>query len=341
MLKVTEVPVNDPPRITQYRPAGDVVINENLSQEFNISAWDPESGPVVNYTWYLDGQPVMLGVSSYVFRTDFASAGNHTVMASVGDGELFAMKSWNVSVVNVNRDPTDLKIVSPKPGSNFREGDPIVFEGSAQDSDGDALTYSWYEGARELGKGRTMELTTLVAGAHAVILKVSDGTVTASTQQVTFVVKPNAQPQLYSLDPSNGQKFVKGAKIHFIATAGDPDGDNLTYCWTENGKPLSTSPSFYKSDLTAGSHMIQLTISDGRASTNTTLTIAISKPAESGGGTMLMLILVGVIAAVVVVAAVAVVLLRRKRPPVAVAQRVDTEVDELLAAAGNDGPPAQ
>jgi len=276
-----------------------------------------------------------------VFRTDYASAGNHTVMASVGDGELFAMKSWNVSVLNMNRDPTDLKIVSPKPGGIFREGDSIVFEGSAQDADGDALAYSWYEGAKELGKGRTMELT-LVAGAHAVILKVSDGTVTASTQQVTFVVKPNAQPQLYSLDPSNGQKFQKGAKIHFTATAGDPDNDNLTYCWTESGKPLSTSPSFYKSDLSAGSHMITLTISDGRASTNTTLTIEITKPSSGGGGTELMLMMVGVIAAVVVVAAAAVVLMRRKKPPVAVAQRVDdTEVDELLAAAGHGGPPAQ
>jgi hypothetical protein len=338
MLKVTVVPVNDPPRITQSSPAGDVVMNENFIQEFNISANDPESGPVVNYTWYLDGQPVMLGVSSYIFRTDYASSGNHTVMASVGDGELFAMRSWNVSVLNVNRDPAELKIVSPKPGGIFREGDMIAFEGSAQDPDGDQLTFGWYEGARELGKGRNMEMT-LVAGAHAVILKVSDGTVTANTQQVTFVVKANAQPQLYSLDPSNGQKFEKGAKIYFTAQAGDPDSDNLTYCWTENGKPISTSPSFYKSDLSVGSHMIQLMISDGRASTNTTLTIVITQPSTGGGGTELMLMLVGIIAAVVVVTAVAVVLMRRKKPPMAVAQPVDTTADELFEAALRETPP--
>ena len=146
---------------------------------------------------------------------------------------------------------------------------------------------------------------------------------------MTFQVKPNAPPQLYSLDPSNGQKFEKGAKIHFTAEAGDADSDNLTYCWTENGKPLSTSPSFYKSDLSAGSHMITLTISDGRAFTNTTLTIEITKPSSGGGGTELMLMMVGVIAAVVVVAAVAIVLMRRKKPPVAVAQRVDDLGDGL------------
>jgi hypothetical protein len=258
-------------------------------------------------------------------------------MVSVGDGDLFAMKSWNVSVINVNRDPTEAKIVSPKPGGTFREGDIISFEGSAQDADGDALAYSWFEGARELGKGRTMELA-LLAGAHAVILKVSDGTATVSTPQLQFVVKPNAPPQLYSLDPSNGQKFEKGAKIYFVATAGDTDGDNLTYCWTESGRPISTSPSFYKSDLSVGSHMIQLTISDGRASTNTTLTIQITQPATEGGGSELMLMMVGVILAVVV-AALAVVFMRRKKPPMAVAQPVDTEVDELLAAqTGGQGP---
>jgi hypothetical protein len=84
--------------------------------------------------------------------------------------------------------------------------------------------------------------------------------------------------------------------------------------------------------------MIQLTISDGRASTNTTLTIQITQPATEGGGSELMLMMVGVILAVVV-AALAVVFMRRKKPPMAVAQPVDTEVDELLAAqTGGQGP---
>jgi len=337
ILKVTVTPINDPPRITQSSPAGDVVMSENQNQEFNVSAWDPESGPVINITWYLDGQPVMLGVSSYVFKPDFASVGNHTVMVSIGDGELFAMRSWNVTVLNVNREPTELKIVSPKPSAEYREGDTISFEGSAVDPDGDALVYSWHEGARELGKGRIFE-TTLAAGAHGVIMRVNDGTVIKNSTQVTFVVKANAQPQLYSIDPSSGQKYQKGAKIFFAAQAGDPDGDNLTYCWTENGKPLSTSSSFYKSDLPVGTHMITLTISDGRAAANTTLTIQVTQPPATGDDNMMLFMLVGVVAAVVVVAAVAAVLMRRKQPPVAVAQPVDTTADELFEAALRQTP---
>ena len=344
VLKVTVNPINDAPRITQYGPAGDVVMNENTTQEFNVSAWDPESGPVVNITWYLDGQPVMLGVSSYVFKPDFSSAGNHTVMVSIGDGDLFAMKTWNVSVVNLNREPVDLKIISPKPGVTFREGDAISLEGSAVDPDGDALTYIWFEGARELGRGRTLEVS-LAAGAHAVLLKVNDGTVTVSIPQVTFVVKANSPPQLYTIDPSSGQNFVQGAKIFFTATGGDPDEDNITFCWTEAGKPLSTSSSFYKSDLSVGTHQITLTISDGRASANTTLTIHVAPAKSAGGDNMMLYLIIGIIAAVAVVAAVGVAVMRRRPPPVAVAQPVDTTADELFDAAYRDAsgspPPGQ
>jgi hypothetical protein len=204
-------------------------------------------------------------------------------MVSVSDGELTTTKSWNVTVGNVNREPYDVKIVSPKAGEAYREGAAITFEGQAQDPDGDLLELTWYEGAKELGKGHNLTLE-LAPGAHAVVLHVSDGTVTVKTAPLSFTVKANALPQLFSLDPSNGQKFDKGFKIRFRAEAGDTDGDTLSYCWTENGIPLSSTATFYKSDFAPGTHLIRLTISDGKASTETTLTILVNKPAASGPG---------------------------------------------------------
>jgi len=315
MVKVTVVPVNDPPRITKFSPGTDVVMSENQSFEINISAYDPESGPVVNYTWYLDDQPVMLGVFSYVYRTDFSSAGCHTVMVSVNDGELFTTKTWNVTVLNVNREPADVKIITPKPGDQYKEASLIQFEGSATDLDGDSLEYAWFEGSKELGKGRTLS-QVLAPGAHAVVLQVFDGTATVKTHPLTFSVKPNALPQLYSLDPSNGQKFEKGARIHFVATAGDTDNDPLTFNWTENGKTLSSASSFYKSDLSPGTHLIRLTLSDGKTATDTNLTIEITQPPAKGPDVMLLAGIGGVIAAVIVVAVIAVLLSRKRKPPV-------------------------
>jgi regulation of enolase protein 1 (concanavalin A-like superfamily) len=316
-IKVSVNPINDPPQLTGPVPAQDVMMNETQSVDFGITASDPESGPVVNYTWYLDGAPALQGASSYTYRTDHTSAGNHTVMVSVGDGELFKTRSWNVTVINQNREPTDITVSSPKPGDVYTEGVPVSFEGSAIDADGDALSFSWMEGTKELGKGRTLTLT-LPAGPHGIVLQVSDGIATARSRLLTFSVKANAPPQLFSLDPVNGWKFEKGAKIHFVANAADSDGDKLTYCWTENGRPLSTDASFYRSDLPVGTHNIKLVLSDGKTTTETNLAIEITEPAATGLNMMMVAGLVGAVAAIVIMASIAVVLMRRRRtPPVA------------------------
>ena len=337
VVTVTVASVNDPPRLTGAVPAQDLAVNESQPVDFGVTASDPESGPVVNYTWYLDGVQAIQGVSSYTYKPDFNSAGNHTVMVSVGDGELFTTRSWNVSVLNMNREPTDVNVSSPKPGDIFTEGTPVPFEGSAIDADGDQLVFVWMEGSKELGRGRSLSIL-LPAGAHGVVLQVSDGTTTVKGRSQSFQVKANSPPQLYSLDPANGWKFEKGHNIHFVANAGDVDGDRLTYCWTENGRPLSTEASFNRSDLSVGTHSIKLVLSDGKTSTETTLTIEITRTAAEGPDPMLCAA-IGAVAAIAVVAAVAVLVMRRRRPPVVAAQPIDTEVDELLKAAAASGPP--
>jgi regulation of enolase protein 1 (concanavalin A-like superfamily) len=317
VVTVTVVAINDPPRITGAIPAQDVTVNESQTVDFGITASDPESGPVVNYTWYLDGAQVTQGASSYTFRTDYTSAGDHKVMVSVGDGELFTTRSWNVTVLNMNREPSDVNVNSPTPGQVFTEGTPVSFEGSAIDADGDPLVFIWMESTKELGRGRSLSLL-LPAGPHGVVLQVSDGTATVKSHLLSFQVKANAPPQLYSLDPSNGWKFEKGAKIHFVANAGDADNDTLTYNWTENGNPLSREASFYRSDLPVGTHNIHLVISDGKTATETNLAIEIAAPAAEGPNVMLFAI-IGAVAAVAVVAVIAVILMRRRRPPPAAA----------------------
>ena len=314
-VKVTVLPVNDPPRITRSSPVLDPTVNENQIQEFNVSASDVETAATLEYTWYLDGQPAMLGVPDYFLKTDFTSAGNHTVMVSVSDGELFATRKWNVSVLNVNREPTDIKILSPAPAAVFREGTPVAFEGSAQDPDGDVLTYTWFEGSRVLGTGRTLSLT-MAPGQHGVVLSAWDGNAGTESGILHFTVSANAPPKLFSLDPINGQKFNKGAKIHFRAEAGDTDNDTLSFCWTEGGRPLSSSSEFYTSNLPTGTHTIHLTISDGNASIETNLMIYVTEPPASGGtAPELIAAIGGAVGGAVIAAVVAVILLGRRKPP--------------------------
>ena len=337
-VRVTVTAVNDPPRIVRSSPVLDPIINENTLQEFNITASDVDSQAGLECTWYIDGQTAMLGVFEFAYRPDFSSAGNHAVMASVSDGELFATRKWNVTVQNVNREPTGANISKPRAGDAFAEGATIDFEGSASDPDGDFLTYSWFEGSKILGTGRTIQLV-LAPGGHTVMLSVWDGSAGAESGTIHITVKANAQPKLFTLDPMNGQRFQKGAKVHFRADAGDTDNDTLFYCWTENGVPLSSSSEFYLSTLPVGTHTIKLVISDGKAPLETNLMIYITEPPKGGTSPELLAAIGGAAAGAVIAAVVAVVVLRSRKPPAAAAARVDTEVDDLLAAQAARGPP--
>jgi len=315
LVDVTVTPVNDPPRITKFSPPGELVLKENQSQRYNLTVYDPENGKAVNCTWYTDGELADRGVFEYYYQPGYSSAGRHTILVTASDGELTVKRSWNVTVENENREPYNLRIFSPRPGDIFELGSNVTLEGSAADLDGDELGYTWLEGSRELGEGQNLTLK-LPAGTHVVYLRVTDGFVDVDSHTLSFSVKGNALPKLFSLDPVSGLKFNKGANIHFRADADDTDGDLLTFCWTEKGEELSISSEFYKDDLPSGTHKIYLTISDGKATIETYLTVEITPPSSGGSGLGLTGVMAGALAAVVIVAAVAVVILRRRKRPV-------------------------
>lgn len=313
-VNVTVAPVNDAPAIGSFTPAGDVVIFENMSQQFSVSASDAENGAAVNHTWFLDGCQTLVGVTDLFFRTNFSSAGEHNVSIMIDDGELSVTKAWKVTVINVNRVPADPKMITPRPGESYRQGSSITFEGSAQDPDGDALTFKWYEGNAELGSGPTLSLV-LPTGSHTVTLEISDGQSPVMTRPVSFTVRGNALPRMLSLEPTAGQRFDKGAMIRFSADFSDADGDLLSYRWTLGDRLLASSPSFNKSDLPAGIHVVKLAVSDGLAVVTTNLTVEVAQQ----GTLPSTLLIAGIGAGVLVVAVLVAILVRRRRiPPVAV-----------------------
>ena len=310
VVKVSVVPVNDPPRITAFSPPGSVTLTEGDTLDFSVAAQDTESGSAVNFTWYLDDQKVQTSATTYVYKTNYTSAGDHAIRVSVDDGELATAMTWNVTVKNLNREPTKVAVLSPRPGDVLKEGAPVNFEGSATDPDGDELAFRWLEGPVELGSGRTVKLT-LSIGIHKVVLEVSDGNATVRSPVVSLTVKANSRPSIVSFNPVDGKKFEKGMAVTFSAEAIDADSDVLAYCWTENGRVLSTNSSFTLSGLSPGKHRIQVSVSDGIAWADNTVTIEVVEPKPAG---MDITMLLGVVAVVAIAAgAAAMVLMRRGR----------------------------
>jgi len=322
VVRVTVTPVNDAPVISAGSPSGEATITELESQEFSVTASDLETAiQDLNYTWYVDGKQVSGATKTFTYTSTYDSAGTHAIKVVVDDGELNAMRMWNITVKNKNRDPTDVKITEPSAGTAAREGTEISFSGSAKDADNEPLTYKWIDGKNTLSEEQNFTTSKLAPGVHNILLEVSDGTTSVRSKNLALTINANQRPVISASDPKTGASFEKGKKITFSVTATDPDGDTVTVNWTENGKLLGTGTQFMQT-LSPGTHNIICTVSDGKLEASQPITLEIKEASTGGGGlggtTMYMLI--GLIAVIAVVGVVAMVMMKRRKPPMTAAQ---------------------
>jgi hypothetical protein len=315
VVRVTVAVVNDPPVIKSASPSGEVTLTETEGQEFSVTVTTVESWDTFNYTWYLDDKDLLWNEPAYPLTTDYNSAGKHVLKLVVDDGTDSATRIWNITVLNKNREPTDVKITVPKSGESFMQATEVEFSGSGKDPDGDQITYSWMDGRTELSTEKSFTTKTLRPGSHTIVLEVSDGTATVKSKQVTVIINPNTPPRIITLVPASGQDFTTGKRIEFSVSARDAEGDPLTYQWSEAGRVLSTQPVFSVSNLKEGTHNIQLSIYDGFSYTNQTIVVEVVAPvqAQAVSGRM-MYYLLGAVALIAVIAAVAVLVMRRRKP---------------------------
>ncbi len=332
VVRVTVVVVNDPPVIKSASPVGTVTLTETDGEEFSVTVATVETWDTFNYTWFWDDKDLLWNENSYPLKTDFTSAGSHVLRVVVDDGTDSVERSWNVSVINKNREPTDVKISSPRTGESFKQAAEIEFTASAKDPDGDTLSWSWLEGRKELSTEKGFTTTTLSPGTHNIVLEASDGTATARSKPITITIDPNLPPRITSLLPLTGQTFTTGKKIDFSVTANDLEDNPLTYKWSEDATVLSTQPAFSTSGLKEGTHNIQLSIYDGYGYTNQSLAVEVLAPAQPAPiGGMALYYALAAVAIIAVVATVAVMALRRKKPGAPAAETVSPPADNQAA----------
>ena len=129
---------------------------------------------------------------------------------------------------------------------------PTILEGSAEDDDGDAMTYRWLEGTTELkastpvpGDGAvTLDLSTIAqmylpgesSQLRTLTLEVDDGTdIGTSVMNLSvFNTPPSVEPSLTSM------VVAPGDSINIDATVADFDGDSVLYEWREGTAVLAS-----------------------------------------------------------------------------------------------------
>jgi len=198
----------------------------------------------------------------------------------------------DVSIVAVTTPPT-AEISSP--GSNaqtFATGDTISFEGVVKDQQDapDRLTASWLSDIDGLldeavpdSTGRVTHATIdLSHGTHLVTLQAVDSDGEVGEDHVTVIVtRENVAPTVTIDYPVTGDSFVEGANITFTAVADDEDEEDepqdLLVEWASgtdgflgNDAPDSSGLlSLSTANLTLGSHIVSVTVTDPMGATAT------------------------------------------------------------------------
>jgi len=194
--------------------------------------------------------------------------GDQHVTIRVSDGSLYTDHTFVVTVDYGNHAPTFIS----DPATSAVLGDTYEYTMRAQDIDSDPLHYS----APQLPDWLTFFPETNVIsgipasgdlGRHDVVLRVSDGTVSADQSFPIFVENVNSAPRFTSTPIYSA---LKGELYLYTATAEDQDDDDLIFSapilpdWLSfdiNTQVLYGTPD----DPDEGNNNISLEVSDGKA----------------------------------------------------------------------------
>lgn len=254
------------------------------------------------------------------FTADQSKVGEHLVVYTVTDREgLSASIEVVWAIANVNNDPV---ITTNVPGSlEVNEDEPFSLTMEATDGDGDVLTWSDSSPLFDIDPSTgviSFTPTQAHVGDHTVTVTVSDGKgASASLSFDLVVVNVNDAPVVVSVQPATGTVYKQGQLVSLSVEATDEDGDALTYYWKEGGNELGAGTPLGLRDLAVGRHTITLTVTDGKASTESTIVVEIVSSEGSGEDDELPVpVLIGMMVCIVLgVRGVMVYMKRRKGTP--------------------------
>jgi len=181
--------VNDPPAILD--PPGTLEAVEDQPFRLDLEVADPDD---TEHGWTDDSDLFDVDPDTGVleFTPTQANVGTHHFTVTVDDGR-GGTDSVTITLVvaNVN-DPPVITSVLPANGTSYREGRAIDLNATAEDEDGDDLTFTWMEGDEVLATGADVTVTGLRAGVHEITLVVTDG---QERDEETFQVVVEERPE--------------------------------------------------------------------------------------------------------------------------------------------------
>jgi hypothetical protein len=271
-VSITVVPVNDPPVAQADSAATDEGIPITVSVLANDSDIDGDTLSINTVQQAGHGSTVLSG-SNIVYTPAPGFFGTDSFQYEITDGIATVSETVTVVVNKVNHPPTafDTTVIL---------SEDTTYQGllHAYDQDNDALTYAIISppasGSVELisidnGDFR-YQPNTNVNGSDSFSYTVSDGLATATPATVFISVQPANDSPTANAGPD--QTVHEGSQVVInAANSFDPDGDSLTFFWSQLEGPAVTlsdqnsmQPTFTAPDVGADNAclLFQITVTD-------------------------------------------------------------------------------
>lgn len=248
-----------PPTVS-VTPPTDIRAGVTTTLTATPSSPNAEGGPLT-VTWTFTDGTILTGTSvSRVFPTAGTYPAKVRVTNSAGTYSEIDV-AFTVSVAN--RPPS---ISWPTPSSPTALV-PTTFVATVADPDGDAVTVSWNFGDGTFASGATVTKTYATAGFYTVSATATDGHGGSTKEEKVIQVMPENRPPVVTFEQPPVQRT--GHPFLFIASATDPDGEQVTYAWDLGDGDIREGRSGFKTYANAGTYTMSVTASDPRGGATT------------------------------------------------------------------------
>jgi hypothetical protein len=300
------IPANNPPVLTTGPTANPDTLNYQQVTTLSLTATDAD-GDSLTYAWTQQpATPAGTFSSTTVASPTWTAPRVNTntpfqLRVAVSDGQ--GGSANGSATVNVNafaNSPPTIDAGPDASSTTVDEQQSITLSVTASDTNGDPLTYAWTQTAPASPVGSfssasvsnpTWTAPNVTAnGTYTLRVTISDGYGGSVQGSINITVLKVNQPPTVGATITGPSTLVAGNTGTFSITASDPDGDTLSYAWSQTvpatpqgtfvGSTMGSSAQWYSPELGAQtSFTLSVSVTDGQSPPEVrTITLPVTVP---------------------------------------------------------------